>query len=82
MQAEDRVAPFISEDVVNSPSHYKLFPEQEVIDVIKSVLTEEEFNGYCKGNILKYRLRAGDKGDATQDIAKADKYQMWLFDSY
>ncbi|HZK25061.1 MAG TPA: DUF3310 domain-containing protein, partial [Oscillospiraceae bacterium] len=55
-----------------------LFPNQQVIDVIQSALTEEEFAGYCKGNALKYRLRAGDKGDALKCIAKANWYQNKL----
>lgn len=67
-------------NMVDSPSHYQLFPEQEVIDLIKAVLTEEEWKGYLKGNILKYKLRAGDKDDLVQDINKANKYQDWLFD--
>lgn len=65
-------------DDVNNPKHYDLFPNQQVIDVIQSALTEEEFAGYCKGNALKYRLRAGDKGDALKCIAKANWYQNKL----
>lgn len=65
-------------DDVNNPKHYDLFPDQQVIDVIKSALTPEEFSGYCKGNALKYRLRAGDKGDALKCIAKANWYQNRL----
>lgn len=65
-------------DEVNNPKHYDLFPNQQVIDVIQSALTPEEFAGYCKGNALKYRLRAGDKGDAIKCIAKANWYQNKL----
>jgi hypothetical protein len=63
---------------VLSPPHYRLFPDAEVIDVIRKVLTAEEFDGYCKGNILKYRLRAGEKGDAERDLSKASVYNDWL----
>ena len=65
-------------DDVNNPKHYDLFPDQQVIDVIQAALTEEEFVGYCKGNALKYRLRAGDKGDALKCLAKANWYQNKL----
>lgn len=64
-------------DVVNKPSHYKWFPGVEVINVIRSTLSEEEFIGYCKGNSLKYRLRAGKKGDGSEDLAKARVYEGW-----
>lgn len=63
------------DDEINSPKHYMLFPDMEAIDVIESVLTQEEFRGYCRGNALKYRLRAGDKGPAEKCIAKAKWYQ-------
>jgi len=65
-------------DEINSPSHYMLFPDMEAIDVIRAVLTPEEFRGFCKCNALKYRLRAGDKGPAEKCIGKARWYQYRL----
>ncbi|MCF6780899.1 DUF3310 domain-containing protein [Stutzerimonas stutzeri] len=65
-------------DEINSPSHYMMFPGMEAIDVIRAALTPEEFAGYCKGNALKYRLRAGEKGPAEKCIAKANWYQQKL----
>jgi len=65
------------EDVVNEPSHYKI-ADVEVIDIIKSALNDDAFAGYLMGNVLKYRLRAGKKGDTEQDIAKALRYEAWL----
>ena len=67
----------ISNDLVNKPNHYNV-GGIETIDIIKSMLTEEEFKGYIKGNILKYRERAEHKGNAEQDYAKAKKYYDWL----
>lgn len=67
---------------VERPAHYLTFPDMQAIDIIKQVLTTEEFLGYCKGNILKYRLRAGEKGEPLIDIAKADKYRQWMGDFY
>ena len=55
-----------------------LFPDMEAIEAIKLVLTPEEFIGYCKGNALKYRLRAGKKDKLEQDIAKAETYVKFL----
>lgn len=64
----------VPHDPVERPAHYQRFG-MEVIDIIKHVLGPEGFRAYCIGNELKYRLRAGDKGDAAQDIAKAMKYR-------
>lgn len=68
------------EDEVNNPAHYKLFPDMEAFDVIKATLTPEELRGYLKGNILKYRLRAGQKGPVEKCVAKADWYKARLFE--
>jgi hypothetical protein len=65
-------------DEINHPKHYQLFPGQEAIDVIRAALTPAEFQGYLKGNALKYRLRAGDKGPAEKCLAKARWYQDYL----
>ena len=44
-------------------------------------LTPEEFQGFCKGNVIKYNLRLGKKGPAATDSAKAADYQRWLTES-
>lgn len=70
---EELPAPKAS-DAVNSPKHYQFFPDLEAIEVIARSMTQEQFYGYCLGNRLKYRLRAGNKDKLEQDIAKSDKY--------
>ena len=61
-------------DPVN-PDHYKKTYAKEVIELIQASLTPEEFTGYCKGNMLKYRFRAGYKGDRDEDLKKSNWYQ-------
>ena len=61
------------EDLVNHPDHYNQ-GGIETLDIIKMSLTKEEYKGYLKGNILKYRERAQFKGNAEQDYAKARFY--------
>ena len=66
---------------VHNPDHYKLDGLNiEVVDVIRAVLTDEEFKGWCKGNALKYLMRAGkkDKSKEKQDFAKAGVFISWL----
>lgn len=67
------------EDLVNNPKHYDLFADgTKSFDVIRKTLSPEEYKGFLKGNILKYRLRAGKKGDASICIAKSDWYENKL----
>ena len=71
------------EDVVKKPKHYQLC-DMEAIDIINKTLSEEELKGYILGNVLKYRLRAGKKGDMSktyEDIQKANQYEE-MYDRY
>lgn len=57
------------EDAVNHPPHYKSGAGLEAIDVI------EAFDlGFHLGNVVKYTLRAGRKGDVLMDARKARWY--------
>ena len=58
-------------------THYLACPIQP-IDLIQYILTKEELIGFLKGNIIKYSLRAGHKGDPEKDKAKALQYKKWL----
>lgn len=70
------------DEAVRSPKHYKLPGLNiESIDVLRSALTPEEFKGFCRGNALKYLIRAGRKDNELQDIKKADVYIEWLIDT-
>lgn len=69
-------------DEVNNPAHYNIFPDKQAIDIIRDGLTLHEYIGYLKGNILKYRLRAGKKASASKDLAKAEWYENKLKSTY
>lgn len=69
------------EDNVTNPSHYQIFKDKQAIEVIARSMSPEAFKGYCFGNVLKYRLRAGKKGNAEEDLRKA-KYYEELYDKY
>lgn len=64
-------------DPVNNPDHYQ--GDIECIDAIQAALTEEEFAGYCKGNIIKYVWRERRKS-GVQDLEKALWYQIRLIE--
>lgn len=53
---------------VNHPAHYQS-DRFEVIDIIEAF--ELNFN---LGNVIKYILRAGKKGDRLEDLRKAQWY--------
>lgn len=59
-------------DNVNHPKHYT-DGKIECIDYIRDKLTDEEFRGYIKGNILKYITRERLK-NKDEDLQKAKWY--------
>ncbi len=61
-------------EAVKNPKHYQIFDGVESIEVIACSLTSEQWKGFCLGNILKYRIRAGKKDKLQQDIDKANYY--------
>lgn len=66
-------------DVVNHPPHYRA-GDIECIDAIKAALSEDEWRGYIKGNILKYTWRERHKG-GNESLEKAEWYLSKLLDN-
>ena len=61
-------------EVVNSPSHYNA-QSKEVWEMMVDLYGKEKFLAFCELNAFKYRMRAGYKGDASQEIEKAKWYE-------
>lgn len=64
----------LDHDAVHHPSHYRTIPATrrhpegiEAIDVTR-------WFPFAEGNVLKYLLRAGHKGDRLEDLRKARQY--------
>ena len=53
-------------------THYKDMPVQPWT-VMEAVLTQQEFIGFLKGNVIKYSMRQGRK-DGSDDAGKAQHY--------
>lgn len=70
--AEHRLEDMAPDDV-NHPSHYTQ-GGIECIDALQAALSPSEFQGFCRGNAMKYLWRMGLKGYAKQDMEKAIWY--------
>ena len=81
---EHRVTPVYEEkDTQEDTMHDKHYREAvvEPILVMQALFSRDEFIGFLKGNILKYRLRAGHKGGEKgmkDDLDKIHVYEEWL----
>jgi len=58
---------------VDRPAHYNQ-GGIEAIEAIKASMSHEEFEGYLKGNAMKYLWRYRHKGKPEQDLRKAKWY--------
>ena len=65
---------------VHSPTHYNK-KGIEAIQAIEASMSDEEFQGYLKGNTLKYLWRYRYKENPAQDLDKALWYLNKLRDS-
>jgi len=62
------------------PNHYKLWEGMEPFELHRKLLNKIEYIGFLKGNILKYKLRIGNKpGESIErDMEKIKVYQEEL----
>ena len=68
-------------DPVNNPSHYNR-KGVEAIDAIEASMSREEFQGYLKGNVMKYIWRYRYKAKPLEDLKKAEWYLKRLIASH
>jgi hypothetical protein len=61
-------------DIINHPEHYK-GQSIETFDMMLRIYGRPNMIAYCEINAFKYRMRAGLKGDALTDLAKANWYE-------
>jgi|SRR5699024_5088483 len=66
-------------DNVNKTSHYNQ-GDIETIDYLKDTLSKEQYEGFCRGNVLKYLSRYPHK-NGVEDLNKAKTYLEWLIES-
>tara|TARA_S200002703_G_C3727614_1_gene223601 strand:- start:157 stop:561 length:405 start_codon:yes stop_codon:yes gene_type:complete len=74
---ENRRIVGVDQDMVNNPSHYNE-GNIECIEAIEAMLTQEEYIGYLRGNVMKYSWRMRYKGSPIEDLRKARWYSLRL----
>lgn len=59
------------------PSYYQTAGIQP-IEIMRALMTQEQFEGFLWGNIIKYAYRYGKKEDKEKTAAKIEQYAKWL----
>ena len=60
----------------HSPQHYK--KGIETIDAIRSWLGDVAFVQYCRGQVIRYASRLGDKDESVKEARKLEVYARWM----
>lgn len=73
------IAPIVPlEDVVVVKNkHY--VSDHQPIETMQANMTNEEFIGFLKGNIIKYACRCGKKDEPLKEAEKIKQYAEWLY---
>ena len=59
---------------INHPERYGGDTPYECIKVLKAWLSKEEYEGFLRGNAIKYICRLGKKDQKAQELKKAKWY--------
>ena len=62
-------------DMVNHPPHYNQPGQPEVWEQMVAIYGRSAYINFARLSAFKYRMRAGHKADAAEDIAKAMWYE-------
>lgn len=62
--------------LIDEPKYYSKDGLSPVKSFELGLISDDEYIGFCKGNVIKYVVRAGSKEDAIKDIDKAINYLL------
>lgn len=68
------------EDIA-SPDYYQVSTEQP-IQIMREIMTQDEFIGFLWGNIIKYSMRMKRKDNPVSEAKKIKQYATWLVNVY
>lgn len=68
------------EDIA-SPDYYQVSTEQP-IQIMREIMSQDEFIGFLWGNIIKYSMRMKRKDNPVSEAKKIKQYATWLVNVY
>lgn len=71
----------LEEDCMNSPDYYQVSTEQP-IQIMREIMSQDEFIGFLWGNIIKYSMRLKRKDNPVSEAKKIKQYATWLVNVY
>ena len=69
------------DDSLESPDYYQVTTEQP-IQIMRELMSQDEFIGFLWGNIIKYSMRLKRKDNPVSEAKKIKQYSTWLVNVY
>ena len=69
------------EEDIASPDYYQVTTEQP-IQIMREIMSNDEFIGFLWGNIIKYSMRMKRKDNPVSEAKKIKQYATWLVNVY
>lgn len=69
------------DDSLESPAYYQVTTEQP-IQIMRELMSQDEFIGFLWGNIIKYSMRLKRKDNPVSEAKKIKQYATWLVNVY
>lgn len=66
---------------ISSPDYYQVTTEQP-IQIMREIMSQDEFIGFLWGNIIKYSMRMKRKDNPVSEAKKIKQYATWLVNVY
>ena len=66
---------------IASPDYYQVSTEQP-IQIMREIMSQDEFIGFLWGNIIKYSMRMKRKDNPVSEAKKIKQYATWLVNVY
>lgn len=66
---------------IDSPDYYQVTTEQP-IQIMRELMSQDEFIGFLWGNLIKYSMRLKRKDNPVYEVKKIKQYATWLVNVY
>lgn len=77
----ERLGDSLEEEDISSPDYYQVTTEQP-IQIMREIMSQDEFIGFLWGNIIKYSMRMKRKDNPVSEAKKIKQYATWLVNVY
>lgn len=71
----------LEEEDISSPDYYQVTTEQP-IQIMREIMSNDEFIGFLWGNLIKYSMRMKRKDNPVSEAKKIKQYATWLINVY